>query len=209
MLSEISAHSSIIPLVFGVIFFRNFSKDLKLYTMLFVIAVIFDQIITYLSSQGQNTWLFGNIFHLIEYVMIIYVFSYWQKNSQLQKLLFWSIPLYTLFWIWVKVFGIEDMDKFPHFTRSIAAIIITIVAIYTLIKLGENGSYIYKHYQFWICVGALLYFSGNIVLFSLSDLNLVSNLFFIHSILNIIANFFYAGGFWCHHYQLKHGISFY
>ena len=190
-------------------FFRDLGKDLKLYTIFFGVSVVFDQIINYLAEHGQNSWLFGNIFHLIEYIMIIYVFSHWQKNIRLQRVLHWSIPVYTIFWIWVKIFGIEYMDKFPHYTRSVAAIIIAILAIYTLIKLEENESYIYKHYQFWICVGALLYFSGNIVLFSLSDIVLVNNLFFIHSILNISANFLYAGGFWCCHFQLKNGIVFY
>lgn len=205
----ISGHSSIIPFIFGIVFFQGFAKDLKLYVILFGIAVVFDQIINYLGSQKQNTWLLINFWILIEYVGTVYVFSYWQKNIRVQKVLRWSIPIYFVFWLIAKVFQIEDLHWFPQYTRSIASIILTIVAIYTLIKLGETGTYIYKHYQFWVCVGVLFYFSGNIILFSLSDLRLVINLFLIHTILNIFANFFYAGGFWCHHYQLKHGISFY
>jgi hypothetical protein len=209
LLGDISAHSSIIPLLSGVIFFRDFSKDLKLYAIFFTIAVIFDQIITYLSSQQQNTWLLINFWILIEYVVTIYVLSYWQKNNKLQKVLRWSIPVYTIFWLIAKIFQIEDLHWFPQYTRSIASIILTIVAIYTLVKLGETGTLIHKHYQFWVCIGVLFYFSGNIILFSLSDLKLMINLYYIHSILNISANFLYAGGFWCHHYQLKHGISFF
>lgn len=209
LLLEISGYSSIIPFLFGAVFFRDFNKDLKLYFILFVIAVIFDLIINYLTSQGINSWLLINFWILIEYVATIYVFSYWQKNSQLQNILRWTIPVYIVFWIIAKVFEIEGLHWFPQYTRSVSSIILTVLALYTLIKLGETGSFIYKHYQFWISVGVLLYFSGNIVLFSLSDLKLVSNLFFIHNILDISANFLYAGGFWCHHYQVKHGISFY
>lgn len=209
LLGDISAHSSIIPFLLGVIFFRNFSKDLKLYTIFFGIAVIFDQIVTYLSSKQQNSWFLINIWILIEYCGTIYVFSYWQKNIRIQKVLRWSIPAYSIFWFIAKIFQMEDLHWFPQYTRSIESIILTIVAIYTLIKLGETGTYINKHYQFWVCIGVLFYFSGNIILFSLSDLRLVINLFIVHSILNILANFLYAGGFWCHHYQLKRGISFY
>jgi hypothetical protein len=209
MLSVISTHSSLIPFLVGVIFSRNFSKDLKLYTILFVLAVIFDQILFVLYLLKINNWLVIHFWILIEYVVTIYVFSYWQKNSKLQKILRWSIPVYTVFWIIVKILKIEDWYWVPVYTRPVAGIILIIVVLCTLIKLGEKDSYIYKNYQFWICVGALLYFSGNIVFFSILDVDIVEKLWFLHDVTNISANFLYAGGFWCHHYQLKHGLSFY
>lgn len=204
MFGTISGFSSIIPLVAGIAFFRFYQKDMRLFAIFFGVAVPFDLFLIVTSMQGINNLWALHIWSLLEYCFLVYVISYWQKNETFRKLLRWSIPVFVIIWFAAKLVRIEDFTHFQNYTRSVGSMILTIVSVVTLYALSESEG-ILKSYQFWIILGVLIYFAGNIMLFSVSNIVLAGSLFFMHSIVNITANLLYAGGFLCLRLQSKYG----
>jgi len=206
MFLTISGFSSIIPFVAGIAFFRFLQKDRRLLAVFFGIAVLFDLFLSYTGHHGVNNLWAIHIWTLIEYGFLVYVFSYWHKNKAFRRLLRWSIPVFVMIWVAAKLGGIEDMTHFQNYTRSVGSMILTVASVIILYSLSESvGASIHKSYQFWVSLAVLIYFAGNIILFSASNIVLVGSLFFMHSVLNIIANLMYAGGFLCLRFQWKHG----
>jgi len=94
---------------------------------------------------------------------------------------------------------------------TMESIILSSVAIYTLYRLNFNSkAIIYRDKQFWISIGVVTYFGGNLLLFAfgyLIETEFFNSAWIIHSGLNILANLFYAGGFLCLHPRLSIGGS--
>lgn len=204
MLAYISGLSSLIPFIAGIISYRFGKEDMRLFTLFFGIAVVSDLYLWYTAMHNVNNLWALHIWSLVEYCFLAYVFSYWQKSSTFRKLLRWSIPVFMILWLVAKLVSIEVMSQFHNYTRSIGSMILTITSVVTLYRLNESEG-IFRQYQFWISLGVLIYFAGNIIWFSINNIVLVGSLFFMHSIVNIIANLLYAGGFLCLLFQWKRG----
>lgn len=204
MLADISGLSSLIPFIAGIISYRFGKEDMRIFAIFFGIAVVSDLFLMYTAAQHMNNLWALHVWSLVEYCFLAYVFSYWQKNNTFRRLLRWSIPVFIIMWLVAKLISMEVMTQFHNYTRSIGSMILIVVSVTTLYRLSESEG-IFRLYQFWISLGVLIYFAGNIIWFSVNNIVLVGSLLFMHSIVNIIANLLYTGGFLCLLFQWKHG----
>jgi len=167
---------------------------MRILLILFFIANLVDG---YSLYQAYN--LCGSVWCLhfytpIEYSILVLVFSYWIKNNSIKRILRFSIPLFILIFVLNKLF-IESMDHFDYITASIESIILLAISAYVLYNLhNEKLDSIFGMSQFWVAVAVLIYFAGNSLSFSLS---VIFPIWIIPSILNIVANLLYTGGFLC------------
>lgn len=142
---------------------------------------------------GSNLWVF-HVFTLLEYSLLVLVFSYWQKTDILRKALRLSIPVFALIWILAK-FYVEDLTSFDNFTSSLENAVIIGVSGYALLELGkEDLNSLSREPRFWVSSGVLIYFAGNLILFAISS---VIMMWWTHNVLRIIYNLCQAGGFLC------------
>jgi hypothetical protein len=167
---------------------------MRILLVFFAVSLLIEVIVDLLALYKiNNLWLF-HISTLLEYTLLILVFSYWQKKDILKLSLRLSIPLFLLIWFAAKLF-LESFNQFDNFTSSMAGVILVVVSSYTLYDLSkENSVSLSRDPRFWVGSAVLIYYTGNLMLFALSN---IITIWAIHSILNIIANLIYSGGFLC------------
>jgi hypothetical protein len=198
-----SALSSLVPLGAGLYFFRRLDIEMKILTIFFSFALIVEIIGFYLSfNRISYIWLI-HLYTLLEYSLLMLIFSYWQKDNVLRRNLRLSIGFFAFIWIGAKMF-MENLSYWDNYTASLESVLLVGVSAYTLFELSkENRTSLYKEPRFWVCGAVLVYFTGNLMVFAL--INIITIDWPIHSLLNIVANLFYTGGFLCSRHRLNYG----
>jgi hypothetical protein len=195
--------SNAITFLVGLFVLRFLGADRKVLTLFLGVKLAIDLLGMYLAlNHINNLWLL-HILTILEYSFLIYIFSFWQKNPILKKILHLSIPLFTVLGIAIMLLG-ENIRYFNSVTRPIASLALVAAAGYALFELNkETYDSVFRQPRFWIGAAVMLYFSGTLVLFSLGNLLLGTSLqwmktvFNVNVIMNIVANAMYIGGFLC------------
>ncbi len=194
-----STFSTAFPFIAGLFVYKRLSKELRFLMLFFTGNVVFDLIFSYLAINNiRNLWLF-HIYTVFEYGFWIYFFSFLLKNELVRSILRISIPIFILFWFSVKLLW-EEWFFFNTVTRPLNSLILIMVSLYTLHQFNKENIYsLFREPRFWIIVGVLVYFSGNILLFSMTNIVLESHpgVWLLHSILNILANLCFTRGLLC------------
>lgn len=200
---SVSVASCLIPLFAALYVYQKLTSVLKIFLLLLVLVAVTEASGFILSYEGvRYLWIY-HIYTLVEYSLFVLIFLFWQKEPRVRKILGFSIPGFFVIWLIAK-FSVERWGEMDNFTSSLEAVILIGVAAYTLINLTqEKMNSLIADPRFWITMGVLIYFTGNIVTFALGNvlLSLLQKgdqvIWPLHSILNIVANLFYAGGFLC------------
>jgi len=190
--AHLAAISDGILVVVGLYVYKYLPKEMRILLFFFSTAVLINLISLYLALHYiNNLWLF-HIYTLLEYSLLMVVFSYWHKIIIIKKSLRVSILIFIIIWIIAKLI-LEDFNSFDNFTSSLISALLTIIAIYTLVRLAKDyPADIFKRPQFWVSTAVLIYYTGNIFTFALSSTVIIWS---IHNLLYITANICYAGGF--------------
>ncbi|MFQ5605077.1 MAG: hypothetical protein ACE5HS_17575 [bacterium] len=170
---------------------------------MFIFGFFIDSIGHYLILfKAPNIWLY-HFYTLGEYCFLVLIFSSWQKNVVFKKVLRLSILMFAVIWIIAKIF-FEKFDQPDNYTASLECVFLVGIAALTMYEVHrESMKSLFRDERFWVASAVLIYFTGNLLSFALS--NLIGNWSFHHSLLNIISNLFYAGGFVCFHHRLNYG----
>lgn len=199
----VSVLSQIVVLAAGLYARYSLAREMKILILYFGVALLADVAGISLSMKGiNNLWLF-HFFAIFEFGFLIYIFSIWQRNLFLKKILKFSIPLFAVMGIIVTLV-LENIQQFNSFSQPVASLALVGVAAYTLFELNkESFNSVFRQPRFWIGAGVMLYFSGTLVLFSLGNVLLdasaqwAKTIFILSVIMNIVANLLYTGGFLC------------
>ncbi len=150
----------------------------------------------------HNLWL-SHIFGVLEYALLAVVFAGWQRSSRMRTILRWSIPLYAAFWL-VAVLTIEKLAGPDQYTSTVSGVIMTILGASTLVGLiKEEDVAFHLDAKFWISIGVLLDFAGNIMLSIFDSVILQMRIeeflpfWKIHWGLSIATNLCFMGGLLC------------
>lgn len=180
--------------------------------MFLVGSIAIDFLSFSLSFYNSNTLWLGHLYTLFEYSFLVFMFSFWPQNNEYRKNLRLSILLFTTIWITAKLF-VEDLSQFDNYTTSLESVLILIFSGHLLYALQkENIQYLFREPRFWISCGIFIYFSGNLLMFSLFNImgaaSLGDLIFYwpiIHSSMNIVENLCFTGAFLCHLYRPSYG----
>ncbi len=196
-LTFIGSSTDLIPFLFGLFSYRKLGKDMKLFLLYFFLILPMDIRILYLGYHHLPNLIELNLFIVIEYALLMAVLSYWQPKKRLRSILQVSILLFLVAWVGLKVSGWPLLDLFFYF-KTIEAVFIVIVATNVLYRLNfDERIVLLSRYSFWISAGFLIYFSMSVLLFVLAAGLKIHPPYYFHVVLNIVANLFYAGGFYC------------
>lgn len=185
------------PLIVGLSKFRKLDKSMRLLLLLLGISFLTDLYSRILGIIGISNLHIFHYYTLIEYTLLAMIFSHWQENRLIVMALRISIPVFYLIWIIAK-YSFEEFNKFDNYTTTLEGIILLIAStktLYSLINNGENEAI--KDYRFWVSSAVLLYFAGNIILFSTSKVITHTTWMTIHSTSLIISNYMYLKGYLC------------
>jgi len=197
----VSSLSSLLPFIAALFCFRWLNRDLKIFFVLFVVAVSVDLSTLYIRifTNEINVWLF-HIYTLIEFTILITLFIRWQSNRLVKKVMTANLPFFVIVWILCKI-HLESWTQLDNFTVSIESVLLIGASTITLYQLNsENNVISFTDYRFLISTGVLIYFGCNLFIFGVGNL---IDVWPIHSAINILCNILYFAVFICRHPKLR------
>lgn len=199
----ISAFTIIFPTIVGLIKTRNASPAFRIIIFYFIVCLITELIASPLSLLKWNNSLIGDIFYLIEGVMLI---SFFYRIYNEKEFFYPAVILAIALVGYGTYTSLVDPGPWVYNSnfRTGESLIIQAMSAYSLLRISkEEDVQLLRHPTFWISSGFFIYFSVNMVVFlSASFLSgpnsfLFKNTWFIHSIINIIANIIFTFGLLC------------
>jgi hypothetical protein len=184
---------------------------MKILVSYFAVAFFFELLGLYLINKGFNNLWMTHVYSIIEYTLLIIVFSCWQKNQMFRKILQWSIPVFAIMGI-TNMIRLQDLHHVNSYGLTVEGMILVGVSAYTLFELNREGAgSLLREPRFLIGTGVLLYFTSTVIFFALSNVLLsfprqtALLVWSLHNMVNILANFVYAGGILCQYPAQKSG----
>lgn len=112
----------------------------------------------------------------------------------------------------MEMFVFRSPDLFSGTSRTIFATTVTIYALVFFFRVMKNPPAVHIYYtpMFWINIGMLLYFTGNLFLFMMEYYlvqvmkNDLTSFWLFHNLMGILANILFAIGFW---QTRKHAVT--
>lgn len=204
ILALLNLFFSVVPMAAGLIGYCKFPRPFKILTIYFIVVVIVESYGTYqFFHSGYLNWVYY-FFTPIEYVFILYAFSFWQKKPSIRKLMLLSIPVFLIFCL-AYDFLFCSFYVYSDFPDTILITIFVAIAAYTLLNLyKEDRGTLINNPIFWVCISLILFSSSYIIFcvveFALPETRIIF-LWVFHIIINIISNQFFTVGFICQQRQ--------
>jgi len=204
-----SAVSALLPLAVGIYGARRYRIDMKIFLFFCGMAAFLEGLTLWMAfAKYNNLWL-SHFWTLFEFTSLAYIISLWQNSFMAARIIRLSIPVFWLFSFVEVIFG--NFNAFNTFSKGFASLFLALIAAYSLINLDtKDERSLRTDFRMWMLSGILLYYSGNLVI--LAGANVVlqhfRKLWLLHSILNILANLLYAGGFFWARLQQRSGGRF-
>ena len=188
--------SIFLPLGAGVVKWHAISRSLKLLTVVMLYFALNDLIMLALASRSVK-----NIFMIHGYVIIVYVFlaflfSYWHQDKP-KRLIRASVPAFIAFYLLLLATGRENLGIIPAISHSVMSISLTLIALYTLLSIlkSREPSITYRDERFWVSIGVMVQFSGNVMIFSGVSGEITITLWTVHNFLFLIGYLCYLGAY--------------
>jgi uncharacterized membrane protein len=154
-------------------------------------------------SRIPNTWV-SETFSPIQFVLLMWVFYVWNKQTFMKGVILASIPLSIVAWTVGSIF-ISDLANTETYMDPICGVILILVSSYTLLRSDRlEDSSVLDVPAFWVSSATIIYSGGTVVLSSLStsilkttDREVQQLAWSTQSIVTIIANLMFARAFLC------------
>lgn len=200
---ELSNKFVLLPFILAVMYFKRLDKPMLFLFGLITVSLVFEVLIVILIKRHSNTYFLTHFYTIIEFMLISFFYiSYFKRYI---KTFYFYVPMPLLLAVSFyeyKVYGLEKFDTFSVLMESVFLICFAMYFFYFVLKnlLIED---LLNSAVFWMNSAVLLYFSGNLFLFSFSDYLIQTDPTkryilwgTIHSFFNIMFNLFIAIGFW-------------
>jgi len=158
----------VIALILSAFLFKKGYKQF-LFIILVLVATLLTEIIARIILTHRLKGFFVNpyIFNLIEYSLFSMYYLTVCQNHQLKPWVKFSIPAFIIFGLYVSFF-VDHFDKFPVLNIDIEGFLLFIIYTHLLFNLDEEEiRVIYKHPDFWISIGIMIFFGWAFVFFGL------------------------------------------
>jgi hypothetical protein len=190
-------------LIVGGFRYRNLPRPLRILVWLiaFNIGLIGLEFII-ASGKRNNLWL-THVSTIVEYVLIVFIFSSWIKHKTIRFVLMSSLPLFIVLWI-VGKFTFEPLSFADDLTSTISKVLQISFSAYLLIIIVKDSDIAWRHdSRFWIAASVIIYAAGSLFIFALFNKmvqvspDFLRMIWPLNWILAIISNLFFTLGFLC------------
>jgi hypothetical protein len=201
--AHLAAASFLLPLIYGLRHWATVNSTMKLFVVFSVYAALHVLTELLLGLQHINNQILSDIFQLIEFECIVFLYVKSVKIRIFKDILQIIGMLYCVYWF-IEMSFIEIPEEF-HVTIAVAANIFLIIAsvlIFYEISLITNYQF-FNHSIAWIAMGVILYTSGTVLILTMSNTVLKNGIQYFNILWHInwgfciVGNIFYARSFLC------------
>jgi hypothetical protein len=193
----------VVVCIIGLVRYRKARKDTRLLALWFALSVFTSILEYYFAVHRLNNLWINHIFTPVEYALLAWIFSLWQKDPRGQFALRLSAILFAALCL-TSILFLDNVRMFNNLTRPVEGVLLVCFSGLTLRDLSRKYiESLTSQPEFWISSATLIYFSGLVVLYCLSNTLLGSSLealrsaWIAHTIIGIIANLLYGVSFLC------------
>lgn len=202
-LDLVSAFSVLLPIILVVIGWRVLNRELKLIATLLMFSALSDALSYIFISYSINSWPIVNVFFLIQFVILYFVF--FSNFKKLVNILFYLFILFCL----INYFFGQSPFKFNSISSYSGALFMLVLALSYLYRLFWQlpVERVQDLPMLWIAFAVLIYFGGTLFLFLFNNY-LIDNepgthqaIWVLHNMLNVSKNVFLSIALWKHYKQ--------
>lgn len=200
ILMDVSTYSAFAPGVCSLLFFKAVRVKNPALLLLLTLTVVVESIASILFYHGTNNlWLYTS-FMVIEFALLTAAIQRLQHQKAPVVLIGAFILINTSFAILDYNFinGPNLLISFSRVVTSILLIGLALYAFYDLLRYPLTGKFLGQSAQFWLALAVLVYFSGNLFMFAVTNRLYIQHhpdqylTWILHSFLNIIYNLLLA-----------------
>lgn len=146
---------------------RNNAQYIKMVILLMILWLLTSTTAIFLSNYvGWKNNLF--IFHIstpLEYVILCLLYRDAIDNTGIKRMICISIPLYIVVCILFSLF-VQKPDADNSYVVIIESVMLIFISLFFLreILLLQQVPVLHRFPMFWICVGILFYYTGNLII---------------------------------------------
>ena len=122
---------TLIPIFTGIIKFRSVDKGARFVIYYLSFGFLIDSLSFWPILGYDILPFFTHLFVLVEFVIVLFIFSLWQYSKAARKVIRFAIGTFILFWIAAKL-TFEPFNMPFNITAAVSAILLTLAAAYTL-----------------------------------------------------------------------------
>ncbi len=190
----------ILPAIFSLFLWKEMNVGQRWFAILlwFVVAISFAGEAWLWLSDTTNLPFF-DVYILVECLLIIKIFSH-VLNHTLTHMAAYGLSIgFTVLWL-VNIFVGEGWWNYPDYIHALEALVVLILVLSWFRKMLKEKIILRpeRTFEFWLCVGLLVFFSGNFLLFLFSEFLLTIEMsayytiWKLHIVLNLILYVIYT-----------------
>jgi hypothetical protein len=202
LLKKSIKYVELITAIVGTIYFFKYKHTFLKYFLIILWYIVCNEFLglyikTYIS---ENNIIIYNIFHFINFTYLFLLFRQYVTHPSQKRWIFFFIIIYILSFIINMFFEnyFKEIQTIPYLIASVF-LISSIVFYFLAILNTDKILYVSKNLLFWISVGLLIYFVGNIPFRVIRNFNNeisnIDSIFITSYILCIIMNICFVFGF--------------
>lgn len=195
-----SQFSSLLPLIFGLVYYKNLNKPFKRLVWFFALCVFMEFCAKLVAGLTGNNMPLLHFYSLIEFAMFTYIFKEFFKIKAIK---YYLLIILFVFIGLIDVIFLNSIYNFNSIKRSLMCIVLIIASLYFYYSnIKSNQSIVlYTQPMYWFSTGVIIYFSINFFTFMMmsffqtsypSIVTIASN---VHSCVNILSNSLFAVSF--------------
>ncbi len=193
----IITYSSVLSPLLPILFFRRWNQKYLYAISAFILVSFLSDIISITVLRGQPNYNFLKLYGWVETVLLILFYHYVFNKSKVLLLYIGGAISVIYFYVSFNV-EVQQFNALGRSFESILMIVLSLILLYQIFK-NEDDIFIDKSAIFWINIGILLYFSGALFSFILSNYILdttVKATWILHNSSNVLKNAILAVGLW-------------
>jgi hypothetical protein len=201
LFTYLSSFFVLVPIYIGCVKYK-FLHERKLVFYLCVASIVTE--ILLLLKKDANNWHVVNLYNILEYVLLSsFYIIFFKKLNYTSNIPYLLIGLYLLASL-INNFFLNKSTHADQIALSISSLTFISYSLFSLFLILKKLLFddLFNEPFFWINFGVLIYFSGNLFIFTfirfleINQLNLFQEIYIIHSALNLTNYLFISLGFW-------------
>lgn len=190
----------ILPSIVAIVKWSQLNLHQRWFAMLLWLIIVISAAGHIWTSVGYgNNLPFYYIYILVEFLFFIQIFKLIFNEPKLHRK--WQILGLSFLIIWIiNVSYGEGWWVFPDKIRALEAVFLLLIVILWFLKMLREKIILfpYRTFEFWMCAGILIFFSGNFLLFVFSnyvlntELELFKAIWKVNAISNILLYLMYT-----------------
>lgn len=166
-IAEIAFYLPLLSALLSLVKWKSMNASQRWFTLLLWLIVLISFAGEFWTLNfKQNNMPFFHVYILVEYLLLLQVFRLFFKGSIKDRIWLLLAVGFTLIWL-VNVVFLEGWWAFPDYIHVLEILVLLVIILLwfrkmlmeKVIKKPE------RTFEFWICAGLLIYFSGNLILF--------------------------------------------